>query len=68
MSSIQFVTDRDPHEREFHQAVSEVMESIRPVLEKNANYRREAILERIVEPERVLSSGCPGLMIKVKSG
>lgn len=54
MSSIQFVIDRDPHEREFHQAVSEVLESIQPVLEKNIHYRREAILERIVEPERVI--------------
>jgi glutamate dehydrogenase (NADP+) len=53
MSSIQFVIDRDPHEREFHQAVSEVLESVQPVLEKNPHYRRQAILERIVEPERV---------------
>ena len=53
MSSIQFVIDRDPYEREFHQAVSEVLESIQPVLEKNIHYRREAILERLVEPERV---------------
>ena len=54
MESIKFVLDRDPHEREFHQAVSEVVESIQPVLDKNPQYRREAILERIVEPERVI--------------
>ena len=54
MEQIAFVSDRDPHEREFHQAVSEVVESIRPVLDKNPQYRREAILERIVEPERVI--------------
>jgi glutamate dehydrogenase (NADP+) len=59
MSSIQFVIDRDPHEREFHQAVSEVMESIQPVLEKNRNYRRQAILERLVEPERVIMFRVP---------
>ena len=53
MESIKFVLDRDPHEREFHQAVTEVLESIQPVLDKNPHYRREAILERIVEPERV---------------
>ena len=54
MTDIQFVTNRDPHEKEFHQAVSEVLESIRPVLDKNAQYRKEAVLERIVEPERVI--------------
>jgi glutamate dehydrogenase (NADP+) len=54
MEHIKFVIDRDPHEREFHQAVAEVVESIRPVLDKNPQYRREAILERIVEPERII--------------
>lgn len=54
MEQIKFVFDRDPHEREFHQAVSEVLESIRPVLDKNPHYRREAVLERLVEPERVI--------------
>ena len=54
MESIKFVLDRDPQEREFHQAVTEVLESIQPVLDKNPHYRREAILERIVEPERVI--------------
>jgi glutamate dehydrogenase (NADP+) len=54
MENIKFVFDRDPHEREFHQAVSEVLESIQPVLDKNPQFRREAILERIVEPERVI--------------
>ena len=54
MDTIKFGIDRDPQEREFHQAVSEVVESIRPVLDKNPQYRREAVLERIVEPERVI--------------
>ncbi len=54
MDNIKFVLDRDPQEREFHQAVTEVLESIQPVLDKNPQYRREAILERIVEPERVI--------------
>lgn len=54
MDNIKFVLDRDPHEREFHQAVTEVLESIQPVLDKNPQYGREAILERIVEPERVI--------------
>ncbi|SHO48992.1 NADP-specific glutamate dehydrogenase [Desulfopila aestuarii] len=54
MTDITFVTDRDQHEHEFHQAVREVIESIQPVLDKNPHYRREAVLERIVEPERVI--------------
>ena len=59
MENIKFVLDRDPQEREFHQAVSEVMESIQPVLDKNPQYRREAILERIIEPERVIMFRVP---------
>lgn len=59
MSENAFVTDRDPHEREFHQAVRGVVESVRPVLEKDPQYRREAVLERIVEPERVITFRVP---------
>ena len=54
MEIIQLVKDRDPNEREFHQAVTEVMESIRPVMDRNPEYRSARILERIVEPERVI--------------
>ncbi len=59
MDNVRFVIDRDPNEREFHQAVSEVLESIQPVLDKNPQYRHEAILERIVEPERVIMFRVP---------
>ena len=45
---------RDPNEREFHQAVSEVLESVRPVLDRNPRYRKEKVLERLTEPERVV--------------
>lgn len=61
MTDITFVTDRDQHEKEFHQAVREVIESIQPVLDKNPQYRREAVLERIVEPERVILFRVPWL-------
>lgn len=55
MSDImEYVRARDPHEKEFHQAVQEVMDSIQPVLEKNPIYRRARIPERLVEPERVI--------------
>ncbi len=52
---------RDSHEREFHQAVKEVIDSIAPVLEQNPQYRKAAILERIVEPERIVSFRVPWL-------
>ena len=45
---------RDPGEREFQQAVSEVVESIKPVLDQHPEYGHASILERIVEPERVI--------------
>ena len=50
---------RDPGEKEFHQAVSEVMESIKPILDKNPEYRHAKILERIVEPERIVTFRVP---------
>ena len=53
------ITDRDPGEREFHQAVQEVVESVDPVLERNPEYRNAKILERLVEPERVIMFRVP---------
>lgn len=47
------VTTKNPAEPEFHQAVKEVLDSLRPVIEANEEkYRREALLERLVEPDR----------------
>jgi glutamate dehydrogenase (NADP+) len=48
------VRNRDPQEKEFHQAVSEVMLSIKPVLDQNAIYRQTKIPERLVEAERII--------------
>ncbi len=48
------IRDRDPEQKEFLQAVQEVMETVRPVLERNPEYRKQAVLERITEPERVV--------------
>ena len=48
------VVARNPGEPEFHQAVREVVESLMPLVEGTASYRREKILERLVEPERVI--------------
>ena len=54
MEILELVKRRDPGEVEFHQAVTEVMESIEPALERNPEYRRAGIVERMVEPERVV--------------
>ncbi|RJQ75993.1 MAG: NADP-specific glutamate dehydrogenase [Desulfobacteraceae bacterium] len=45
---------RDAGEREFHQAVGEVVASVKPVLDSHPEYRHHKILERLVEPERVI--------------
>ena len=51
---IEIVKDKDPNEKEFHQAVTEVLETIQPVIDQNPEYRSANILERLVEPERVI--------------
>ena len=51
MSRLEAVT---PHETAFHQAVGEVVPSLEPVLERNPVWRDGRILERLVEPERVI--------------
>ncbi len=51
---LEAVKNKDPNEREFHQAVSEVVESVTPVLDRNPEYRSAKILERLIEPERVI--------------
>jgi len=49
----------NPGEPEFLQAVSEVVESVEPVLEKHPEYRSAKILERMVEPERIIMFRVP---------
>ena len=48
------VVAKNPEQKEFHQAVVEVVESLWPVLDKRPEYRKAKVLERIVEPERVI--------------
>ncbi|MBW2436421.1 MAG: NADP-specific glutamate dehydrogenase [Desulfobacterales bacterium] len=48
------VKNRDPQENEFHQAVSEVMESVKPVMDQNPIYRQAKIPQRLVEAERII--------------
>jgi len=53
------VERKNPGEPEFHQAVSEVLTSLAPVLERHPRYRTEKILDRLVEPERVIAFRVP---------
>src|SRR5436309_921391 len=53
------VKAKNPAEPEFHQAVQEVVESLEPVIEKHPEYRSAKILERIIEPERVIMFRVP---------
>ena len=51
----QMVVEKNPAQPEFHQAVKEVLESLRVVIEANEDaYRKDALLERLVTPERQL--------------
>ena len=50
----QTIKQRDPNQPEFHQAVEEVFGSLQPFLAKNPKYIQQSLLERLVEPERVV--------------
>ena len=53
------VVARNPHEPEFHQAVREVLESLEPVIEQSPVYVTSGVLERLVEPERIIKFRVP---------
>jgi glutamate dehydrogenase (NADP+) len=52
---LDFVKQRNSHEPEFLQAVDEVIQSVYPVLERHAEYRKLKLFERMTEPERLIS-------------
>ena len=56
---VEMIQARDPEQYEFHQAVEEVIETVKPVLDRNPEYRQQAVLERITEPERVVMFRVP---------
>ena len=63
----------NPGELEFHQAVKEVLDSLEPVIEEHEEeYRRLGILERLVEPERIISFRVPWMddqgVVRVNKG
>ena len=53
------VEKRNPGEPEFHQTVREVLESIEPVLEQRPDYIKSGVVERMVEPERIIKFRVP---------
>ena len=53
------VIARNPGESEFHQTVQEVLESIEPVLEQSPEYITSGVMERLVEPERIIKFRVP---------
>ncbi|WP_374703035.1 NADP-specific glutamate dehydrogenase [Neobacillus cucumis] len=53
------VQDRNPNEWEFQQAVREVFDSLVPVLVNNPSYIKQAVLERMIEPERMITFRVP---------
>jgi glutamate dehydrogenase (NADP+) len=53
-SFLENLVNRNPGEKEFHQAVAEVVKSVWSFYEKNPLYQRSRILERMVEPERII--------------
>ena len=56
---VERVIKRNPNEPEFHQTIKEVLESIEPVIEQRPDYITSGVLERMVEPERIIKFRVP---------
>ena len=57
--TLDLIAKRDPEQKQFKTTVSKVLETVVPVLEKHPEYKEQKILERMVEPERVVSFRVP---------
>ncbi len=53
------VKKRNPNEREFHQVVKEIFDSLVPLFARHPEYMEQSILERVVEPERLITFRVP---------
>ena len=53
------VVEKDPHQKVFHQAAYEVLETLEPAIQKYPQFQENAILERITEPERIIQFRIP---------
>jgi glutamate dehydrogenase (NADP+) len=56
---IDLILLRDAGEKEFRQAVENLLHSLAPVLENNPRYRNEGVIERLIEPERIITFRIP---------
>ena len=52
---LDLVAQRDPDQKQFKNTVSEVLTSVVPLLEKHPEYKKHKILERMIEPDRVIT-------------
>ena len=62
------VVTRDPDQKEFHQAVLEVLESLDLIVDKHPEYEANGVIESFVEPERVVSFRVPWAPIRAACG
>ncbi len=71
-SVLNSIVEKNPNEPEFHQAVREVLESLKPVFRCNPRYEDQRILERLTEPERTILFRVPWVddngIIRVNKG
>ncbi len=56
---LQDLIKNNPNEPEFHQAATEILTTLAPIVEKHPEYQKTSLLERFVEPERVISFRVP---------
>jgi len=52
--AVKWLKDKDPSEMQYHQAVEKMLSWVKPVLDRNPDFRKHAIVERMIEPERVI--------------
>ena len=60
-SVVDWVDNKDRHQLEFRQAVNEVLETLSPIVDNDSTYQDLGLLERLVEPERVITFRIPWL-------
>lgn len=53
------LVEKDPEQKVFHQAAYEVLASLEPAIKKFPQYKENAVLERLVEPERIIQFRIP---------
>ena len=58
-SVVDLVDNKDRHQLEFRQAVNEVLETLSPIVDKDSTYQDLGLLERLVEPERIITFRVP---------